>query len=134
MEEKNKKKTGETNVANTGACSCTLNVLIVSVVAAISLTGSSFRISHSFTSPFLDPLISSRHPPRCMCTLVIHCLCFRQHLTMASAGFWRVSKMRMAPSPYPAQKTLPATWSEVRDVMQEPERAGMSCCRFQYIT
>jgi hypothetical protein len=33
----------------------------------------------------------------------------------------------MAPSPKLVAKMSLATWSEVRDVMQEPERAGMSC-------
>ena len=98
-----------TYVARTGACSCTLSVRIVPSIAGISLTGSSFLISHNFTSPFLLPETSSLKPPRCIRTLVIHCLCLRQHLTMAIWGFSRISKIRMAPSPYPAQKTFPAT-------------------------
>ena len=119
-------KGGKTHVAKTGACSCTLNVLSVFPVATTSRKGASERISHSLTSPFLLPDTSSRRPPRCMCTFVIHCLCWRQTFTMAKAGLRRWSKTRTAPSPYPAQKTLPATWSEVSEVMQEPERAGMS--------
>lgn len=78
-----------TYVANTGACSCTLNVRKVSFVARIVCSGLSFRISHSLTSPFLLPLISSLKPPLCICTFVIHCLCSRQTLTIASAGFSR---------------------------------------------
>ena len=66
-------------------------------------------------------------PPRCRWTLVTHCLCSFQTFTIAVAGFWRWSYTRMAPSPKPATNTSPSTWSEVREVMQDPDRAGISC-------
>jgi hypothetical protein len=98
----------------------------VSVVASIVFTLRSQRMSHSFTSPPRQPLTSSRCPPRCRWTLVIHCLCSFQTLTMAVAGFWRWSYTRIAPSPKPATKTSPSTWSEVNEVIQDPDRAGRS--------
>lgn len=64
----------EAYMANTGACSWTLNVLRVSFVALIVRSGVSLRISHSLISPLRLPLTSSLRPPLCMCTLVIHCL------------------------------------------------------------
>lgn len=116
----------QTYVANTGACSWTLSVRRWSVVACIVFTLRSIRMSHSLTSPLRQPLTSSRCPPRCRCTFVIHCLCSFQTFTMAVAGFWRWSYTRMAPSPKPATKTSPSTWSDVNEVMQDPDRAGMS--------
>ena len=70
--------------------------------------------------------MSSRMPPRCIWVFVIYCFWLRQDLTVAMLGLRRWSKRRMASSPKPAAKMSPATQSEVRDVMQEPERAGMS--------
>lgn len=79
----------KTYVAKTGACSCTLRLLKVSLVALMVLKGAVIRISHSLISPLRLPLTSSRRPPRCMWTLVIHCLCSFQTCTMASTGLSR---------------------------------------------
>lgn len=92
------------------------------------------RRSQSRISPLRLPEMSSRKPPRCICTFVIHCLCSRQTLTIEVVGFSRWSKTRTAPSPNPATKILPATWSDVKDVMQEPERAGISYLRDVSVT
>lgn len=116
----------KTHVAKIGACSCTLKLLKISRVALIVLKGAVIRISHSLISPFRLPLTSSRRPPRCMWTLVIHCLCSFHTCTMALTGLSRWSYTRTAPSPKPATKTLPATWSNVKDVTHDPERAGIS--------
>jgi hypothetical protein len=53
-----------TYAAKTGACSWTLSVRKVSVVAWIVFTLLSMRMSHSLISPLLDPLTNSRWPPR----------------------------------------------------------------------
>ena len=116
----------ETHVANTGACSCTLKLLKVSLVALIVRKGALIRISQSLISPFRLPLTSSRRPPRCMWIFVIHCLCSFHTRTIAFIGFSRWSYTRTAPSPKPATNTLPATWSKVREVTHDPERAGIS--------
>lgn len=118
---------GMTYTENTGACSWTLNVRRVSLVAYVVEIGLSIRRSQSLISPFRLPDTSSLSPPRCICTLVIHCRCSRQALTIDVVGFRRWSKTRTAPSPNPATKMLPATWSDVNEVMHEPERAGISC-------
>lgn len=115
-----------TYVAKTGACSCTLKLRRVSRVARMVFTLLSMRMSQSLTSPERHPVTSSRWPPRCKWTFVIHWRCSFQTLTMAVAGFSRWSYTRTAPSPKPAMKTSPSTWSEVSEVMQEPERAGIS--------
>lgn len=94
---------------NTGACSCTLKVRSVSLVALMRDNGLSHRRSHSRTSPLRLPEMSSRIPPRWQWTFVIHCLCSRQTLTIEVVGFSRWSKTRTAPSPKPAMNMLPAT-------------------------
>lgn len=119
--------TNKTHIAKTGACSWTLKVRRVSLVAGMVFIGSFILRSHSLISPFRLPEISSLTPPRCICTFVIHCLCSRQTLTIAVVGLWRWSNTRTAPSPNPAIKILPATWSEVKEVIQEPDRADISC-------
>ena len=63
-----------TYVAKTGACSWTLKVRSVFLVAVIVRISSFIRISQSLISPLRLPLINSLIPPRCMCTFVIHCL------------------------------------------------------------
>lgn len=93
----------------TGACSWTLNVRSVSLVAWTVEIGSCIRRSQSLISPFRLPDTSSRRPPRCMCTLVTHCLWSRHTLTMEVVGLRRWSKTRTAPSPNPATKIFPAT-------------------------
>jgi len=79
----------QTYVAKTGACSCTLRLLKVSLVALIVLRGAVIRMSHNLISPLRLPLTSSRRPPRCMWTLVIHCLCSFQTCTIALTGLSR---------------------------------------------
>lgn len=121
-------KARETYAANTGACSCTLNPLMTAPpsTAFTVATSSDQRRSHIFTCPSLHPDTSSLSPPRCMCTLVIHCLCFFQSICIAFCGLTRWSKTRRAPSPYPATRMLPATASVVREVRGEDERAPIS--------
>lgn len=113
-------------MVNTGACSCTARVRKVSLVAWIMSIDVSIRKSQRRTSPFRLPEISSLTPPRCIWIFVIHCLCSRHTLTIAVVGFRRWSNTRTAPSPNPAMKIFPATWSDVKDVIQEPERADIS--------
>ena len=63
-----------TYVAKTGACSWTLRVRSVFLVAVMVRISSFMRISQSLISPLRLPLINSLIPPRCICTFVIHCL------------------------------------------------------------
>jgi len=81
----------QTYVAKTGACSCTLKLRKLSFVATTVLKLLPILISHNLTSPFLQPLTSSRCPPLCKCTLVTHCECSFHFWTWDLVGFSRWS-------------------------------------------
>jgi hypothetical protein len=47
-------------------------------------------MSQSRISPFQEPEMSSRMPPRCIWMFVIYCLWLRQDLTVATLGLRRL--------------------------------------------
>ena len=98
-----------TYIVNTGACSWTQSVRSVFLVVSMVWMELSIRRSHNFTSPLRLPDTSSLTPPRCICTLVIHCRCSLHTFTIAVVGLRRWSNTRTAPSPNPATKMFPAT-------------------------
>lgn len=113
-------------VATIGACSWMLRLLIPFVCPRKLAAGAPIRMSHSLTSPVALPDTSSRIPPRCMWTLTTHESWSFHLMTMLSLGGFLRSYTLMAPSPNPAMIKFPATCSDVKLVMQDPERAGMS--------